>query len=358
MPLLYGEGHRAFRRLQEQVIKSTYDHTILLHDSNDTTTYKVLAETLEGFSSFNWLAERKTFHLDYSPGRLTLEVLMGKLPRSNHSRARFVAVLDCLLGTDPLWRPCIILAQVPGLDPTFFRSSPYIYILQTNGGIYELGQGHLRLFEFIEANETKRGKVTIIDKMQDDNIGVPNALPDVIKLCLSSSKWSIQETFPHATGAGLFMTADIAESFVSWSVGIAALGNEDGFGLILVFGTRWNEDCLWAKLLSVEDLETLIVMPYCSQDEFESEGSDKVPATQYELANYLVRRIPQSPSLQLDSLFNRVKEAGNTIEIGGVRVCATLQTETFLDRTVAMLNVEFSDGSLPSIGPRLIGGIP
>ncbi|KXJ89450.1 heterokaryon incompatibility protein-domain-containing protein, partial [Microdochium bolleyi] len=29
MPLLYGEGHRAFLRLQHEIIRSTYDHTLL-----------------------------------------------------------------------------------------------------------------------------------------------------------------------------------------------------------------------------------------------------------------------------------------------------------------------------------------
>lgn len=29
MPLLYGEGHKAFHRLQQEIIRSTYDHTIL-----------------------------------------------------------------------------------------------------------------------------------------------------------------------------------------------------------------------------------------------------------------------------------------------------------------------------------------
>ncbi|KAI1638327.1 heterokaryon incompatibility protein-domain-containing protein [Biscogniauxia mediterranea] len=35
MPLLYGEGTRAFRRLQEEIIKQSNDHSILLHEGND-----------------------------------------------------------------------------------------------------------------------------------------------------------------------------------------------------------------------------------------------------------------------------------------------------------------------------------
>ncbi|KAI0389424.1 HET-domain-containing protein [Xylariaceae sp. FL0594] len=38
MPLLYGEGTKAFRRLQEQIINSVYDHTILAWGSTLTDT--------------------------------------------------------------------------------------------------------------------------------------------------------------------------------------------------------------------------------------------------------------------------------------------------------------------------------
>jgi len=46
MPLLYGEGTRAFKRLQEEIIKNTYDHTILAWGCGSTTGVQELGNGL------------------------------------------------------------------------------------------------------------------------------------------------------------------------------------------------------------------------------------------------------------------------------------------------------------------------
>jgi Heterokaryon incompatibility protein (HET) len=51
MPLLYGEGSRAFRRLQEEIIKSSDDQTIFAHTQALHTSPKALAHNPRNFAS-------------------------------------------------------------------------------------------------------------------------------------------------------------------------------------------------------------------------------------------------------------------------------------------------------------------
>lgn len=49
MPMLYGEGDRAFKRLQEEIIKTINDHTILAWNSGNTRHGTLLAEEPSDF---------------------------------------------------------------------------------------------------------------------------------------------------------------------------------------------------------------------------------------------------------------------------------------------------------------------
>ncbi|KAL8690236.1 MAG: hypothetical protein Q9218_004274 [Villophora microphyllina] len=127
MPLLYGEGMKAFSRLQKEIMKRTFDNTILAwgfltwdqrNQSSDTEDCGVLATSPADFAYSGTLGLCPRFAS--SPSRdmqmtnegLRLQVQL-RAPRNNAQRRtrRYVAVLDCFSRQDPSKRLAIPLRK-------------------------------------------------------------------------------------------------------------------------------------------------------------------------------------------------------------------------------------------------------
>ncbi|KIV98900.1 uncharacterized protein PV09_09346 [Verruconis gallopava] len=96
MPVLYGEGLiKAFRRLQEEIVKTSSDHSLFVHDSASTENRSILAETPKAFANYgnvvqfqpDWLSE-------VSPFSLTNRGVQLEVPLRLHPHGA-VAVLAC-----------------------------------------------------------------------------------------------------------------------------------------------------------------------------------------------------------------------------------------------------------------------
>jgi hypothetical protein len=110
MPLLYGEGHNAFGRLQEEIVKSINDQSIFVWMYPNPARlsfaeHGLLAKSPSSFQS----AGAVSMFINERPERpqpvvtrhgLGIQLLMCKDPASP-SRNRFIAVLDCQAGTTP-----------------------------------------------------------------------------------------------------------------------------------------------------------------------------------------------------------------------------------------------------------------
>ncbi|KAH9907700.1 heterokaryon incompatibility protein-domain-containing protein [Xylariomycetidae sp. FL2044] len=66
MPLLYGEGHRAFQRLQEHIIQQSEDYTLLVWTKTNTDPGGFLAPGPEAFAQHSFL--KHCSHSDGAPG--------------------------------------------------------------------------------------------------------------------------------------------------------------------------------------------------------------------------------------------------------------------------------------------------
>ena len=105
MALLYGEGNRAFRRLQEEIARQHLDHTLLVWDGmscGQTWTNNILAPTPECFRNSgrvtNIGAQKHPF-VFATPGLQTaLPCLGARLP--NGPEGRYYALLDARLEDD------------------------------------------------------------------------------------------------------------------------------------------------------------------------------------------------------------------------------------------------------------------
>jgi hypothetical protein len=129
MPLLYGEGKRAFLRLQEAIVYASKDQTILAFRNPEPPT--AVDMSLPGFSPI--LAPDPSYFCDdirqevYGPkthspikldnGNITLEVFVIPVARTQQDlefqwSPTHVALLDCVCGEDYISRPGLLLTAV------------------------------------------------------------------------------------------------------------------------------------------------------------------------------------------------------------------------------------------------------
>lgn len=124
MPLLYGEGKKAFRRLQEAIIEDSADHSILAFRDPQAqprfmTAYSpVLAPSISCFCDDirpEWCTDSGALRLEN--GNITLNTFVLALRGANDGVVNpyapsHVAYLDCVFEDDYLSRPALLLRQV------------------------------------------------------------------------------------------------------------------------------------------------------------------------------------------------------------------------------------------------------
>ena len=100
MPLLYGEGDKAFHRLQEEIIKQHNDHTLFLWSSTAQDDGRLLAPSPDSFGPnhfFHFRPSRKGM----KPFAVTNIGLSITLPLIPWSAKTYLALLDCeMAGTE------------------------------------------------------------------------------------------------------------------------------------------------------------------------------------------------------------------------------------------------------------------
>lgn len=130
MPLLYGEGTKAFRRLQEEIMKQTHDHTLLAwgllpwhpsHREADKDHHSVLAASPRDFMGSGDLLMCKLLRTQqFTAYSMTNRGLQIELPLIEGRSGRWLAQLGCFERDSPESRLGIILERVGN---TFVRTS-------------------------------------------------------------------------------------------------------------------------------------------------------------------------------------------------------------------------------------------
>ena len=128
MPLLYGEGMKAFRRLQEEILRRTYDHSLLAwgllpwdegYSLSSTEPCGILATSPSEFATCGSLNiccsrfERSNPGKEYQMSNEGLRIQLPlRHPRLRENRGyRYNAVLDCFSRHDPSRRIAILLQK-------------------------------------------------------------------------------------------------------------------------------------------------------------------------------------------------------------------------------------------------------
>jgi hypothetical protein len=123
MPLIYGEGHKAFRRLQEEILKTTDDQSIFAwHNSKvEGSPVDVLAHTPSDFADSGPISPYTPFRVNRKATVITSHGIAVELPilslpsqlHTEHSPFEEIeAILDCQLGSAPGTFPTIRLRSV------------------------------------------------------------------------------------------------------------------------------------------------------------------------------------------------------------------------------------------------------
>jgi hypothetical protein len=127
MPLLYGEGLKAFQRLQEEIIRNSDDQSILAWHSDviDESIWPKDASCFsDEYQSSRFLSQ--DFGIAISPWGLELDVLLGHCEHRTELQpdrplARWLAVLNCRRRDDYSACPAILLTKSGTRQNTFER---------------------------------------------------------------------------------------------------------------------------------------------------------------------------------------------------------------------------------------------
>jgi hypothetical protein len=134
LPLLYGEGIKAFLRLQGAIVKGSNDHSIIafrsptptLDVSKDALVHSPVLSPTPAFFQDNiqpdWALPDITSNMNYLDGDLSIDMLICPPLESPFGDCfdHFIGMLDCVLGDDLLSRPAILLRKTTG-SQKFFR---------------------------------------------------------------------------------------------------------------------------------------------------------------------------------------------------------------------------------------------
>ncbi|KAH8196660.1 hypothetical protein TruAng_009184 [Truncatella angustata] len=194
IPLLYGEGSKAFIRLQHEIVRKRKDQSILAWRNplvqlppyrdfwNNSREISPLAPSPSMFRPDDDIGASTNVSvdgLDYLPpsmsfidGSLTMDVLLCPLKgRGTPPKVGieiFAAILDATMGSNPLCRPVILICRDiqdhRSTDDRFRRLSNLMYCVSGNGsGEFQLVGGESAPHVLLDMNQVAKRPVTFIN---------------------------------------------------------------------------------------------------------------------------------------------------------------------------------------------------
>jgi len=119
MPLLYGEGQKAFYRLQKAILEISSDHSILAFRTDPFMGFffgqsSLLASDPTVFRDeiHNMQMPTRGTHINLSGTTISIEILICPLERSPTYGSNYLGILDCAIDGDSYMRPSILLSPV------------------------------------------------------------------------------------------------------------------------------------------------------------------------------------------------------------------------------------------------------
>ncbi|KAI0814169.1 heterokaryon incompatibility protein-domain-containing protein [Xylaria sp. FL0064] len=130
MPLLYGEKSKAFRRLQEEIIRRSDDQSILAWVTTTHEDVKIKKKwSLEDPDHDD--SSRRHMSVTKEGIEVDLFCLPIGLPNQFTEEECYMAVLDCTIGNNPLSKPALIIEKPPWSINIYDRSISFMLAVIT-----------------------------------------------------------------------------------------------------------------------------------------------------------------------------------------------------------------------------------
>lgn len=208
MPMLYGEGEKAFLRLQEEIIKRSDDHTIFAWPIHRHSQPGLLADSPAAFANCHQI-RTMTSRQGRSPYSLTNRGLSIKLLATQFTTDTYIVRLDCVDGLSPAdggladdFRLGMFLRRLKE-DDQYARVKHEGYtFMQLRASTWNSGASNLirsrRPVEQIEINVRQQYTKSNTNDFKDRVNGFRIATPDLLdwsssRYKVSASSWNPQE---------------------------------------------------------------------------------------------------------------------------------------------------------------------
>jgi hypothetical protein len=123
MPLIYGEGRKAFMRPQEEILKSSDDQSIFAHISPALDSPAGLFARSPAFFALSGGIRKLSGNTEPSKSEIniTKNGITAQFTVCHTQDSTLLVVLDCSVGNSTVARPAICLAPLPGTEQFYCR---------------------------------------------------------------------------------------------------------------------------------------------------------------------------------------------------------------------------------------------
>ncbi|KAM5375863.1 hypothetical protein ACJZ2D_005785 [Fusarium nematophilum] len=285
MPIFYGEGNKAFLRLQEEILKRSRDQSILVW------RWPLSQKPMETLHRMHFLADHpanfnlRTYAGQEDPGqfgiRLTeqgLVLRVWKCPcklmrwKANKTKlkedgSRFLAVLDCSLSPDTLSRPALILRESPYAENVYRRDPMSVIMViehdRQKSGYLDTGgeQNSIHSIEY-KPGEFKMETIMLESESAEPDLRLRGSFP--FKVTMSLKERELKQRAAYTGSQRYVVSGELAEEPTQNPIyGVIFLGDETGTELVVWWGlmekgtamyevhNRPNNPRLWGNSIPV-----------------------------------------------------------------------------------------------------------
>lgn len=278
MPLLYGEGEKAFIRLQEEIMKHSDDHSLFSWTDLDTPAdshYGLLANSPKNFAnSANFMPYRGWEPT--APYSISNKGLRIELHLSPHGEDLFVAALECPVPPEYEGFLGIYLKRVSTEDHQYARVKPQTLCkLRARGGIETV---------YVRQSMPKHGPQVIypvhafkLRKCPTQEDGYK-----VFQACSCSSEIASAAPLPHTTRLTAEKTTFRISKEAGRLAGALILERTDGERLVILLGSTTEFEVGF-------EATSLCDIGYFDFEKFQKSFNPRAPGTNIVLENHQVR---------------------------------------------------------------------
>ncbi|RFU28338.1 hypothetical protein B7463_g7988, partial [Scytalidium lignicola] len=197
MPMLYGEGDRAFIRLQEEILKNSDDQSLFAWKKNSKTYQGLLASSPSDFTDCGNIvpSPSKWNRIPYSITNMGLSIQM---PMIAWAMEKYFAALDCELEDTPNSRIGIFLEILPKINNQYAR----IHLEGKERQTFESRLAAKAQYRTIYVRQNIRLSPPEMDRMygfwirklpEEDSTSTTNVVPPEFSEVTSWNKWNDDE---------------------------------------------------------------------------------------------------------------------------------------------------------------------